>query len=106
MEDGVAETVDKAPETVAGTSTIVDWVVIVDFDMISLGIVVTVKIGKESIESVLIDFVAVVVCRVVCGNEGECKARFPKDPCCDESDKGPREVKAKQYLHCYTMSNN
>lgn len=67
----------------------------VDVDMISLGIVVTVKIGEESIESVLIDFVAVVMCSVVGGNEGECKAPFPTDPCCDESDKGPAEVKAK-----------
>jgi len=65
---------------------------------------VSVKIGKESIESVLIDFVAVVMCGVVDGNEGECKALVPKDPCCNESDKGPTEVKAKQYLHCYTMS--
>ena len=105
MEDGVAETVDKAPETVAGTSNIVDWVVTVDVGTISLGIVVTVKIGKESMESVLIDFVA-VMCSVVDGNEGECKALVPKDSCCDESDTGPREVKAKQYLHCYTMSNN
>ena len=78
----------------------------VDADMISLGTVVTVKMGKESIESVLIDFVAVVMCCVVDGNEGECKALFPTDPCCDESGKGPTEVKAKQYLHCYTMSNN
>ena len=66
----------------------------------------TVRIGEESIESVLIDFVSVVMCRIVDGKEGECKALVPKDPCCDESDKGPREVKAKQYLHCYTMSNN
>lgn len=63
----------------------------------------TVKIGKESIESVLIDFEAVVKSRVVDGNEDECKALVPKGPCCDESDKGPREVKAKQYLHCYTQ---
>lgn len=103
MEDGVVETVDKAPETVAGTSTIVDWVVTVDVDMISLGIVVTVKIGKESIESVLIDFVAVAMSRLVDGNEGERKALVPKGPCCDESDTGPREVKAKQYLHGYTQ---
>ena len=66
----------------------------------------TVRIGEESIESALIDFVSVVMCRIVDGNEGECKALVAKDPCCDESDKGPREVKAKQYLHCYTMSNN
>ena len=66
----------------------------------------TVKIGKESIESVLIDFVAVVMSRVVGGNEGECKALIPKGPCCDERDTGPREVKAKRYFNCYTMSNN
>ena len=63
----------------------------------------TVRIGEESIESALIDFVSVVMCRIVDGNEGECKALVAKDPCCDESDKGPREVKAKQYLHCYTQ---
>ena len=63
----------------------------------------TVKVGKESIESVLIDFVAAVMCRIVDGNECECKALVPKGPRCDESDTGPREVKAKQYLHCYTQ---
>ena len=71
--------------------------------MISLGTVVTVKIGKESIESVLINFVAVVMSRVVGGNEGECKALVPKGPCCDESDKGPAEVKAKQYFNNITI---